>query len=491
MAASSGAVPALLVDTGKIPVLTAGMLRAAGRRPPLPFRIALVDGHQMTVVRLLRVLPGKRLVGEVDLAGRRVLAKLFIGRRGGAHCRRERRGIEALLAAGVPTPSLLATTALVGGGQALLTPFLEAAENLAIAWAPFAAAPAGDAAAVSLLAPALALLGRLHAAGLAHDDLHFGNFLCDAGDMFLIDGDAVRVISPGRPLSAAAACANLAVFLAQLPPAWDALPASLLDAYDDGTGRPAPDPALLRQRIAAVRAWRLADFLRKTVRDCTLFAVEHTFTRFSAVVRHEARNLAPLIAAPEAFVNDACRLPATTRCVVNVAVAGRMLTVTRYPVADFSYALSRLGRSSDAWHGWREGHRLHFLGIATPAPLAMIEERVGPLRRRAWLINDHCAGTTLRDHLPADREPPLAEARALLALIDDLRQQRISHGRLSATSLLWSAGRLMLTDLEAARRHRLPTTYARAWRDDRARLLRDWPAGSTLHRWLDTHLPAG
>ncbi|HQC80352.1 MAG TPA: hypothetical protein PLS67_07505 [Accumulibacter sp.] len=82
-------------------------------------------------------------------------------------------------------------------------------------------------------------------------------------------------------------------------------------------------------------------------------------------------------------------------------------------------------------------------------------------------------------------------ARALLALIDDLRRQRISHGRLSATSLLWSAGRLMLTDLETARQHRLPATHARAWRDDRARLLRDWPAGSTLHRWLDAHLPPG
>jgi hypothetical protein len=491
MAASSEA-PAL--GTGNIPLLTADMLRAAGRRPPEPFRIALADGRQLTVVRLLRVLPGKRLVGEGDLAGRRVLAKLFIGPRGEAHCRRERRGIEALLAAGVPTPPLLATSAMVGGGHALLTSFLDTAENLAAAWAPFAAAPVGDAAAVSLLAPALTLLGRLHAAGLAHDDLHFGNFLYDGDGVLLVDGDAVRTISPGRPLSATAACANLAVFLAQLPLSWDVLPASLLDAYDEGdegAGRPAPDPARLRQRIAAVRAWRLADFLRKTVRDCTLFAVEHTFTRFSAVVRHEARNLAPLIAAPKAFVDEACRLPATARCVVNVAVAERVLTVTRYPVADFSHSLSRLGRSSDAWRGWREGHRLRFLGIATPAPLAMIEERVGPLRRRAWLINDHCAGTTLGDHLLADREPPLAVARALLALIDDLRRQRISHGRLSATSLLWSAGRLMLTDLETARQHRLPATHARAWRDDRARLLRDWPAGSTLHRWLDAHLPPG
>ena len=79
--------------------------------------------------------------------------------------------------AGVPTPEVLAAAPLPGGGHVLLTDFLVAAESLAEAWARVADRPAGDAAAQALLAPALALLGRLHAAGLTQEDLHFGNFL--------------------------------------------------------------------------------------------------------------------------------------------------------------------------------------------------------------------------------------------------------------------------------------------------------------------------
>jgi hypothetical protein len=59
----------------------ANSLQAAGRGPALPFRVALADGRQLSMQRLLRVLPGKRLVGEAELEGSRVLAKLFVGRR--------------------------------------------------------------------------------------------------------------------------------------------------------------------------------------------------------------------------------------------------------------------------------------------------------------------------------------------------------------------------------------------------------------------------
>ena len=67
-------------------------LRAAGRYPALPFRVALADGRQLSMLRLLRLLPGKRLVGEAELEGGRVLAKLFVGRRCEKHWQQERAG---------------------------------------------------------------------------------------------------------------------------------------------------------------------------------------------------------------------------------------------------------------------------------------------------------------------------------------------------------------------------------------------------------------
>jgi hypothetical protein len=65
-----------------------------------------------------------------------------------------------------------------------------------------------------------------------------------------------------------------------------------------------PELAVLQRNIERVRAWRLGDFLAKTVRECTLFAVEQTATRFCAVLREEAEALAPLLAAPDSAISS-------------------------------------------------------------------------------------------------------------------------------------------------------------------------------------------
>lgn len=476
---------------------SAALVRA-GRQPGLPFRLLLDSGRSLTMCRLLRVLPGKRLVGEAVVDGRRVLAKLFVGAHSRQHWRQECAGLVALSLIGVPTPEVLAAAPLPAGGYVLLTAFLAPAESLAEGWARVADRPAGDEAARALLAPALALIGRLHAAGVVQEDLHFGNFLRYAGTLFLVDGDAVRVVARGQPLPSARADANLAIFLAQLPPSWDRHLDKLLPAYaagGDEHGEPSSRlsarlPELLA-RIAGVRAWRLQDFLAKSVRECTLFAVEHNFDRFSAVVRRHAERLAPILASPDSVLARGTILKdGGTATVARVQLGTDDLLIKRYNLKGFAHACGRLWRPSRAWHAWRAAHCLQFLGFHTPAPLALIEERYGPLRRRAWLVSEFCPGPNLQTHLSPALEPPAAEASALLALFAGLHAQRISHGDLKAMNLLWDGGRIALIDLDAVARHRTLATYRRAWRRDRARLLRNWPADSPLHRWLDAHLPA-
>jgi hypothetical protein len=56
-------------------------------------------------------------------------------------------------------------------------------------------------------------------------------------------------------------------------------------------------------------------------------------------------------------------------------VAGRTLVIKRYNIKGFAHWLKRFWRPSRAWHSWREGNRLAFLGIATPKPLAVLEKR--------------------------------------------------------------------------------------------------------------------
>ncbi|MDR2259794.1 MAG: hypothetical protein LBE06_02440 [Azoarcus sp.] len=473
------------------PVLSAGDLVRAGRQLPLPCSVRLGGGSRLDLLRPLRVLPGKRITGEGRWEGRHVLAKLFIAPGGARHWRRERDGLAALAAAGVPGAPVLAAGALADGGHYLLTAFLSGAVSLA-----GALEARGIAAGRGLLETACAHIGLMHAHGVVHDDPHPGNFLIHAGELHVVDGGAVR--RRAAPLPGSEADASLARFLAQLPPGTEeALAGDLIAAYRGANPHHAPELAALRPLIERHRHWRLDDYLGKTVRPCTLFDVRRTARRFSAVARADAALLAPLLADPDgAMASGALLKRGNTATVAQVEIEGRILAVKRYNLKNMAHALSRAWRPSRAWHAWRESHRLLFLGIDTPAPRALIEERLGPLRRRAWLAMDYRAGRNLAEHLApytGAAAPPPAESEALLRLFGMLHAHRISHGDLKASNLLWDDERrgIVIIDLDAMTQHASPAAHARAWRRDRTRLLANWPEESALRRWLDGHLPKG
>ena len=485
--------------------LDAVALRAARRQPVTPFAVALEGDGEVVVEHLLRVLPGKRIVGEGEWQGRRVLVKLFIAPGSARHAAREQAGIAALQQAarfGVATPEILLAAPLPAGGHLVLTAFLENAQTLAQAWLALADlpidspidspadSPAGSAAASALLRPAFAAVGRLHAAGLIHDDVHLGNFLRSAGEVYIIDGDSVRAVSPGTALGERQAISNLALLFAQLSIDWDACRDDLLAAYHAGGAPTIADGERLAHEVARVRRCRLDDYLGKTVRECTLFAVEHTPLRFTAARRAEADALASLLRAPDVAIGAGVLLKdGGSATVARVEFAGRPLVVKRYNLKNLRHLCARFWRPTRAWHSWRAGHLLEFFGVATPAPLALVEERVGPLRRRGFLVSEHCPGVDLLHVLAPEREPDAELAQALLTLFRRLHALRISHGDLKATNLLWHRGRIVVIDLDSLTVHGSAASHARAWRRDRQRLLRNWPADCALHGWLDASLP--
>ena len=470
------------------PVLDAVALRDAGRQPAVPFVLQLGDGSALIIRQILRVLPGKRIVGRAEWGGVSVLAKLFVGSASERHWRREKAGIDALRAASVCSPELLLVEALPAGGHVLLTTFIDGAQSIADRWQPLATLSAGDPLAVEVLAPAFATLGQLHGRGLVQEDLHLGNFLLRDGLVHVIDGDGVRALSPGQPLPIAAAEANLALLCSQLPIAWDVCLDDLVVAYRR-TGGCDVDRPRLAGAIARARARRVADYLDKAGRDCTLFAADQSATQRRVIVRSVIDAFERLGSLDEAIAGGEVFKDGGTCTVAHVTDQESDWVIKRYNLKSATHAVGRAWRPSRAWHSWREGHRLSLLGIATPRPLALVEERWGPLRRRAFLLTTYCPGRSLLDVLSAEHEPESALASALLMLFASLNSARISHGDLKATNLLWDGARLWLIDLDAVCQHRTEFGYRRAWQRDRSRFLRNWPVGSVLRRWLEQYLP--
>ncbi|WP_460094324.1 lipopolysaccharide kinase InaA family protein [Pseudomonas sp. S2_B03] len=471
-------------------------LARSGRAPTLPLTVTLADAAgaaDLQLLSLLRVLPGQRYVGAGVWRGRPVLAKLLVGSKAARHFQRELQGVRLLAAQGMTTPLLLADGLKDGEGGWLLFEFLEGSESLGDAWAEVESLPALADEQTAVLAEALDAIGRLHGKGLWQEDLHLDNLLRHGGQLYLIDGAGVRAETAGQPLSRQKVLENLGVFFAQLPKSLEPFTEELLVYYLLSNSEHALPLEALQKQIDKVRNWRLRDYLIKVGRDCTLFAVQRGAFALRAVRREEEAVMLPVLEQADALL-DQGHLYKTggAASVGKVEIAGRALVIKRYNIKNFAHWLKRFWRPSRAWHSWREGNRLAFLGIATPKPLAVLEKRFLWLRRSAYLVTEYLPGPDIIERFAPyveNGQAPEAELLALDQLFARLIAERISHGDFKGHNLFWQTGRWALIDLDSMRQHASVGSFAPAYARDRARFMRNWPESSALYQVIDQRLP--
>jgi hypothetical protein len=164
------------------------------------------------------------------------------------------------------------------------------------------------------------------------------------------------------------------------------------------------------------------------------------------------------------------------------ASGSRPIVVKRYNVKSPLHRVRRWFKSR-ARTAWRNGHRLEFLGIPTAAPLALVEERFGPLRGRSWLVMEDCGDDDLDGAVARDgwREVWLDQ---LVALLGILRALGLGHGDMKATNVLIRNDVLHLIDLDALGER------SGGYRVDRDRLLSNWAEQPSLLAPLAARLAA-
>ncbi|SFH63791.1 Lipopolysaccharide kinase (Kdo/WaaP) family protein [Pseudomonas syringae] len=471
-------------------------LKTAGRTPELPMSLTLADAAgsaELQLLTLLRVLPGQRYVGAGVWRGRTVLAKLLVGDKAARHFQRELAGVRLLAEQGLTTPLLLADGLQDGEGGWLLFEFLEQAPSLGDAWNAIKHLPPLADEQQAVLGEALSAIARQHAKGLWQEDLHLDNLLRHKGQLYLIDGAGIRAEQAGTPLSRQKVLENLGVFFAQLPRSFEPFTEELLVHYLLSNAEHGLPMEALQKQIDKVRSWRLKDFMSKTVRDCSLFSVEDSASVFRAIRREEEPAMLPVLSQADALL-DKGHLYKTggAASVGRVEINGRPLVIKRYNIKNFSHWLKRFWRPSRAWHSWREGNRLMFLGIATPKPLAVQEKRFLGLRSKAWLVTEFINGPDIIERFAPyveNGDAPEVELLALDRLFAQLIQARISHGDFKGHNLFWHVDRWAMIDLDAMQQHNSQSSFAAAYARDRARFMRNWPTQSALHQLLEQRLP--
>lgn len=471
-------------------------LKEAGRRPSLPLTITLADAAgsaDLQLLSLLRVLPGQRYVGAGIWRGTKVLAKLLVGGNAARHFQRERDGARLMADQGLTTPRLLVDGLKDGEGGWLLFEYLDHAESLGDAWAEVESLPMLADEQHLVLGEALTAVAHMHAKGLWQEDLHLDNLLRQDGTLYLIDGAGIKAETPGQQLSRQRVLENLGVFFAQLPKRLEPFIEEALVHYILANAEHALPLEALQKQVDKVRNWRLKDYLDKAGRECTLFSVERSLSGLRAIRRGEVEALLPVLEKADVLI-DQGHLYKTggAASVARIEVGGRTLVLKRYNIKNTAHWFKRFWRPSRAWHSWIEGHRLEFLDIATPRPLAVLEQRVMGLRSTAYLVTEYADGPDLIECFAPyvqSGEAPDAQVEALVLVMQQLIRERISHGDFKGHNLFWQDGQWSLIDLDAMCQHATQLSFAPAFARDRARLLRNWPSGSALHQRLDAVLP--
>jgi tRNA A-37 threonylcarbamoyl transferase component Bud32 len=114
------------------------------------------------------------------------------------------------------------------------------------------------------------------------------------------------------------------------------------------------------------------------------------------------------------------------------------------------------------------------LNIATPRPLAYVEQRKKTLVWKSYLITEYVDGQKLRDFLRGDitEEKRTNITRQMGELFDKLQKYRITHGDLKHSNILITEKGPVLTDLDSMKSHRCNWTYKLRRAKDMARFKR-------------------
>ncbi|HEY0562994.1 MAG TPA: lipopolysaccharide kinase InaA family protein [Methylophilus sp.] len=445
--------------------------------------VPLQDGTSLTLQQIVRVVPHRRLVCSAVWQGQAVFAKFFFGKRAAYYAARDLAGVKALQAGHIATPAILANTMSVEAESAVL--LFEAIVDSENAEALYMQGNAKQR--LTLMKLVVETLAQHHRAGILQTDLYLKNFLVKVKDncqhIYSIDGDGIRQYAR---ISSAQAAHNLAVLCSKMDvlEAEEWLPA-LFAHYQVLNPLPITSAQLLKQsnlyRIQTAAAY--AD--RKVFRQCTDVNVYVDSGQYSAIAStFAALPLPDSIKAYDTVIATSQRLKEGNTCTVALATfADTEVVIKRYNIKNVLHRISRLLRPTRAAASWANAHRLQLLGIATPRPIALIEQRTLGLRGKAYFLSEYVEAPDVAEYFASTTDKAMRAAciKAIVQLCYRLYLLNISHGDMKYSNIKVVDGLPMLIDLDSMQQHKYAYFAQKAHVRDLRRLMQNWQDDASLY----------
>lgn len=460
-----------------------------------PFSLMLAHGHILRCDRIVRRVPGKRIVCQGNWQGKPVFAKIFLGNSAARHMQRDRQGSVMLAENGIATPALLYADALPQAiGQILLYAEIAPCSNTEAHLHSLAGE--NETARLKLMTALCGLVAQHHQAGLLQTDMYLKNFLLvQNGQLYTLDGDGIRRMpswgSRRKTLS------NLARLISKQDAGDDSWIPQLYRAYCTQRGwmESASQLARLSSEVACIRSAVAREYAdRKVLRECSDVQVTQNATHFLAVARGWTVRLGNSLENPDRLLAEPenLRLKSGNTCTASLTeVSGQKVVVKRYNIKNFWHGLNRAWRPSRAAKAWSNAFRLNIHGIATAAPVAMLERRWGMLRREAYFLAGYVDAPDIAEWMAtATAEQRLLVAMATARLLHKMQRLQLAHGDLKANNIKIVEGTPVLIDLDSLREHRCTWLFGKRHARDLRRLLKNWQHDAAIQETITQALLA-
>ncbi len=155
---------------------------------------------------------------------------------------------------------------------------------------------------------------------------------------------------------------------------------------------------------------------------------------------------------------------------------GQDAVVKRYNHRGLWHSFRHTLKGSRAKRNWRNAQRLLSLEIATPEPLAYVEQYRGPLLWQSYFVARFVPGLQvqqiLQDRGVAEEQKQRVHDQ-VLDLLRRMAEHGISHGDMKHTNILYDGTDVVLMDLDAMRIGGLNRLWPHRCRRDTDRYLRE------------------
>ena len=432
---------------------------------------------KIEINEILRIIPRKRLVAKAKWQEKTVVVKIFFAPlRWKRNLSGEISGINLLRKNGLRAPAILHDGELADKkGAALVLEFFEDSKTIGEHF--------NEAQSVSerqlWFSKTIRAIGVCHRSGLWQSDLHMDNFLQSKNHIYYLDGGGIRVLEdyPSNDLI----YKNIALFFAQFKVENDEnIDALLRDYCLENKKLNTLNKTLIADKVREARILRIANYEKKIFRSTTAHRRIRSIHKFVVHARDiYCSSLESFVGDPNSYIKkERLMKDGNSTTVAEFNFDGKICVIKRYNLKSLWQKMKYLFKPSRAAKCWRNSLMLRMLGVETPRPFMIIEERLfGLLRQKAYFVCEKIEAPNLMEYFE-DKKLKNSELVQIIAKFRNLFQimidYKISHGDMKASNFIFHNEQLIVLDLDGMKRHKSNRSFKKAIMKDFNRFMKNW-----------------